>query len=87
MRELFDFQRVFCKAGGSVLVSVTLRQSVLALADNTGELAVRPGRYNVAVGGHPGGAEQAAAVAHFEVGGAARTVLSLRELEARAGAK
>eukprot|EP01045_Picozoa_sp_COSAG04_P021204 COSAG04_NODE_2257_length_4433_cov_2.916244_2_plen_473_part_00 len=83
VRELFDFQRVFCKAGSSVLVSVTLRQSVLALADNTGELAVRPGRYSVAVGGHPGGAEQAAASAHFEVSGAARTVLSLRELEAR----
>jgi hypothetical protein len=79
VRELFDFERIFCAAGDTVLAQVELTQSVLALADKAGELAVRPGTYSVAVGGQPGEGAQAAipVTSTFVVAGAPRTVFSL----------
>ena len=74
IRELFDFDRVFVLPSESVVVEVGLGESVLALANTAGVHAVRPGRYTVRVGGHPGGAEQAAAEASFEMAGASRTL-------------
>ena len=47
VRELFDFARVFCAAGDSVLVRVELAESVLAMAvrraaDHTPSIACPP---------------------------------------------
>jgi beta-glucosidase-like glycosyl hydrolase len=88
VRELFDFQRVFCAKGESVLVRVELGESVLALADRAGVLAVRPGKYTVSVGGHPSRQQQQqeeeegqeAVTASFVVAGSPRTVFSLEDL-------
>jgi hypothetical protein len=82
VRELFDFRRVFCAAKDSVVVEVELGESVLALSDKAGVLAVRPGKYTVIVGGHPG-KKQEAATASIVVEGPPRIVLSLKELRSK----
>ena len=87
IRELFDFDRVFVPAGSTSIVHVHLGESVLALADTDGKLAIRAGRYTVAVGGHPGDEEQAAVTASFEIAGPTQVVLSLHELDARSEAR
>jgi hypothetical protein len=61
---------------------VELGESVLALSDKAGVLAVRPGKYTVIVGGHPG-KKQEAATASIVVEGPPRIVLSLKELRSK----
>jgi hypothetical protein len=84
MRELFNFTRVFLQAGASAKLEFSLGRAVLALSDDAGDQAVRPGRYTVAIGGvgRAGRVEDGAVSALLELHGESETLFSMSELRA-----
>ena len=84
-RKLFNFTRIFLQVGASAQLEFTLGRAVLALSDDAGDQAVRPGHYTVAIGGvgRAGRAEDGAVTAPLELHGGAQTLFSMGELRAR----
>eukprot|EP01052_Picozoa_sp_SAG31_P039989 SAG31_NODE_5681_length_2384_cov_1.879212_3_plen_393_part_00 len=85
VRELFNFTRIFLKAGALAKLEFSLGRSVLALSDDAGNRAVHAGHYNVAIGGvgRAGHEEDGAVSASLELRGEAQQLFSLGELRQR----
>ena len=82
LRTLFNFTRVFLARGASAQLEFSLEKEALALSDDAGDRAVRPGRYTVAIGGvgRAGRVEDGAVAAPLELRGEQQVVFSMREL-------
>eukprot|EP01051_Picozoa_sp_SAG22_P005442 SAG22_NODE_322_length_12387_cov_50.101400_4_plen_390_part_00 len=82
LRELFNFTRVFLQTGASAKLSFMLGREVLALSDDVGDQAVRPGRYTVAIGGvgRAGRVQDGAVSTPLELRGEAQVLFSMGEL-------
>ena len=82
LRTLFNFTRVFLARGASAQLEFSLEKEALALSDDAGDRAVRPGRYTVAIGGvgRAGRVEDGAVAAPLELSGEQQVVFSMREL-------
>ena len=82
LRTLFNFTRVFLARGASAQLEFSLEKEALALSDDAGDRAVRPGRHTVALGGvgRAGRVEDGAVAAPLELRGEQRVVFSMREL-------
>ena len=88
-RKLFNFTRIFLQVGASAQLEFTLGRAVLALSDDAGDQAVRPGHYTVAIGGvgRAGRVEDGAVIAPLELHGGPQTLFSMGELRARHNSK
>ena len=82
LRTLFNFTRVFLERGASAQLEFSLEKEALALSDDAGDRAVRPGRYTIAIGGvgRAGRVEDGAVAAPLELRGEQQVVFSMREL-------
>jgi len=82
LRTLFNFTRVFLARGASAQLEFSLEKEALALSDDAGDRAVRPGRYTIAIGGvgRAGRVEDGAVAAPLELRGEQQVVFSMREL-------
>lgn len=85
LRKLFNFTRTFLQPGASTTLEFSLGQEALALSDDAGDQAVRPGRYTVAIGGvgRAGRVEDGAVSAALELHGEPHVLFSMRELRGR----
>jgi hypothetical protein len=82
LRTLFNFSRVFLPVGASVKLTFSLGQEALALSDDAGDQAVRPGFYTIAIGGvgRAGRVEDGAVSASLQLVGEPQVLFSMREL-------
>ena len=85
LRKLFNFTRTFLQPGASVELEFSLGRELLALSDHSGDQAVRPGRYTIAIGGvgRAGRVEDGAVSTLLELHGDPYVMFSMNELRSR----
>lgn len=90
LRQLFNFTKVHLQPGSFTIVTLGMEKELLALTSWSGERAVRPGQYTVAVGGvgRAGKVEDGAVATSLEVAGDEPAVLfSMVDVRAAAAAR